>query len=394
MMGALARASAARTVALAAGGTGGHMFPAEALAGELLHRGIKVALLTDRRGRSFGDGLGQVSIHQISAGTLGGGVVDRAQGALRLAIGLFQARGILARLRPGAVVGFGGYPSVPTMLAASRAGRPTVLHEQNAVLGRANRLLAPHAARLAVSFPTVQTFDRIAADRIVFTGNPVRPAIAVVGQSLYPAPAPDGPLELLVLGGSQGARVFGRLLPAAMALLPAALRERIRLVQQCRPENLEAARSAYAGMAQPPELAAFFDDVPVRLARAHLVIARAGASTVAELTAAGRPAILVPYPFATDDHQSANARALDAAGGAWLMAECALTPQSLAERLQALLGDPATLSRAAQAARAAGRPDAAARLADMVMGLLPEDDAERRPSDIVRQAGAGRGVAA
>jgi UDP-N-acetylglucosamine--N-acetylmuramyl-(pentapeptide) pyrophosphoryl-undecaprenol N-acetylglucosamine transferase len=373
MMGAMAQRT--RTVALAAGGTGGHMFPAEALAGELVQRGIKVALITDSRGRGFGDRLKQVSVHQISAGQIGGGVVDRAQGALRLAIGLFQARGILARLRPGAVVGFGGYPSLPTMIAANRAGRTTVLHEQNAVLGRANRLLAPKAAKVAIAFPAIETFGRVEADRLVYTGNPVRAAIAAVGGTAYAPPHAGGPIELLVLGGSQGARVFGRVLPAAVALLPGALRSRIHLSQQCRPENLDEVRAAYAGLSLAPDLASFFDDVPARLARAHLVIARAGASTTAELTAAGRPAILVPYPFAMDDHQTANARALDAAGGAWLMPERALTPEALAARLTALLDDVPTLARAAAAARAAGRPDAAARLADMVMELLPEGDA-------------------
>jgi UDP-N-acetylglucosamine--N-acetylmuramyl-(pentapeptide) pyrophosphoryl-undecaprenol N-acetylglucosamine transferase len=370
------RRAGLRMVALAAGGTGGHMFPAEALAGELIARDVKVALITDRRGEVFGDRVKGVSVHQISAGVLAGGVVERAQGALRLAVGVFQARGILARLRPGAVVGFGGYPSVPTMLAASRAGIVTVLHEQNAVLGRANRLLAPRAVRIATGFPSIETFGRAAADKVVCTGNPVRAAIAAVGTVPYPAPEPGGPLRLLVMGGSQGARVFGRLIPAAVALLPEALRRRLIIAQQCRGENIEEARAAYACLPQAPELATFFHDVPERLASVHLVIARAGASTVAELGAAGRPAILVPYPFATDDHQAANARAVVEAGGAWLMPERTLTPESLAEQLRALLVEPAILASAAACMRAAGRPDATARLADMVIELLPENGAQ------------------
>jgi UDP-N-acetylglucosamine--N-acetylmuramyl-(pentapeptide) pyrophosphoryl-undecaprenol N-acetylglucosamine transferase len=363
------------TVALAAGGTGGHMFPAEALAGELLARGLTVALLTDRRGEAFGERVTGMSVHAISAGVLAGGVVQKAEGALRLAVGLFQARGILARLKPRVVVGFGGYPSVPTMLAASRAGIVTVLHEQNAVLGRANRLLAPRAARLATAFAKVETFDRVPPERMLHIGNPVRAAVIAVGTGPYPAVVADGPVRLLVTGGSQGARVFGRVVPAAVALLPEPLRRRLVIAQQCRQENLDEVRAAYAGQTPPPELSRFFGDLPERLAAANLVICRAGASTTAELTAAGRPAILVPYPFATDDHQSANARALAEAGGAWLMPERALTPESLAAQLRALLEDPVQLSKAAACARNAARPDAAARLADAVIELLPENGA-------------------
>ncbi|MBX6320550.1 MAG: undecaprenyldiphospho-muramoylpentapeptide beta-N-acetylglucosaminyltransferase [Rhodospirillaceae bacterium] len=357
------------------------MFPAEALAGELMAHSVAVALITDRRGEAFGKRLAGVSVHQVSAGMLAGGVVQKAEGALRLAVGLFQARAVLARLRPQVVVGFGGYPSVPTVLAAARTGIATVLHEQNAVLGRANRLLAPRAARLATAFARIETFGRVPPERIVYTGNPVRPAIAAVGADPFPTPTSDGPLNLLVLGGSQGARVFARVVPAAVALLPETLRRRLVIAQQCRPEDLEAARAAYAGQALEPTLSPFFDDMPARLAAAHLVIARAGASTVAELGAAGRPAILVPYPFATDDHQTANARALVEADGAWLMPERTLTPETLAARLRGLLLDPPALAHAAAAARGAGRRDAAACLARAVMEFLPEDGARPAPRE-------------
>lgn len=359
-------------VVLAAGGTGGHLFPAEALAAELLGRGLAVALVTDRRGRGFGDRLPAVAVHRISAGGLAGGsLIRRAEGALRLAIGLFQARGLLARLAPRIVVGFGGYPSVPTMLAAARAGLPTVLHEQNALLGRANRLLAAKASRIATSFPTLQGAEALDTRRVVFTGNPVRAAIAAVAQIPYRSIEPGGPIRLLVLGGSQGARVFGRVLPAAFALLSDDLRRRLVVTQQCRPEDIEATRDAYGRLALRHELATFFENVPELLAAAHLVIARAGASTVAELAAAGRPALLVPYPFAADDHQTANARAASEMGGAWLLPERVLTPGALAERLHSLVAQPGTLATAAACARAAGRRDAAARLADLVTATMP-----------------------
>jgi UDP-N-acetylglucosamine--N-acetylmuramyl-(pentapeptide) pyrophosphoryl-undecaprenol N-acetylglucosamine transferase len=279
------------------------------------------------------------------------------------------------------VVGFGGYPSVPTMLAASRAGIVTVLHEQNAVLGRANRLLAGRAARVATAFPKVETFGRVAPERMLTVGNPVRAAIIAVGTGPYPAVVADAPVRLLVTGGSQGARVFGRVGPAAVALLPEAMRRRLAITQQCRPENLDEVRAAYAGQTPAPELSAFFQDMPERLAAANLVICRSGASTTAELTAAGRPAILVPYPFATDDHQTANAQALAEAGGAWLMPERTLTPETLAAQLQSLLAEPHQLCRAAACARSVARPDAAARLADAVIELLPENGASHEPRE-------------
>jgi UDP-N-acetylglucosamine--N-acetylmuramyl-(pentapeptide) pyrophosphoryl-undecaprenol N-acetylglucosamine transferase len=358
-------------VVLAAGGTGGHLFPAEALAGELLARGLRAALITDRRGRGFGERLPGVPVHRISAGAMAGtGMLGRAEGALRLALGLFQARGLIARLAPSVAVGFGGYPSVPTMLAAARAGLPTLLHEQNAVLGRANRLLARRATMVAGAFPGLALPG---ATPLVVTGNPVRPAIAAVGMEPYRAPGCEAPLHLLVLGGSQGARVFSRVVPEALALLPPGLRARLVLAQQCRPEDLDQVRAAYERLGIAARLASFFEDIPALLAEAHLVVARAGASTVAELAAAGRPAILVPYPFAADDHQTANAESAGKAGGAWPVAERSLTAAALAERLAALAAEPAVLAAAAEAAGRTARRDAAERLADLVLDLLPQN---------------------
>ncbi len=349
-------------VLLAAGGTGGHMFPAEALAGQLLSRGYRVGLVTDRRGAGFGERLPAVEVHRISAGGLAGrDLASRLVALLHLAKGFFEARRLVARLRPLIAVGFGGYASVPTILAAARAGLPTLLHEQNAVLGRANRLLASRARAIATSFAETKA---LAGAKARFTGNPVRPAIAALAAKAYAAPGER--LGLLVLGGSQGARVFSALVPAAIGLLPVELRQRLAVSQQCRAEDLETARKAYGELGLSVELSTFFTDLPERLARAHLVICRSGASTVAELAAAGRPAILLPFPHATDDHQTANAQGFTAAGGGWLMPESEATPAKLAETLKALIEDPAVLVLAAHRAWKAVQPKAAERLADLV----------------------------
>jgi UDP-N-acetylglucosamine--N-acetylmuramyl-(pentapeptide) pyrophosphoryl-undecaprenol N-acetylglucosamine transferase len=357
-------------IVLAAGGTGGHMFPAEALARELLGRGLGVALVTDPRGHAFGDRLPGVTLHRVRAGRIGPGLVSKVVAFAEMALGTIEAGRLLRRLGPSAAVGFGGYPSVPTMLAAARQGVPTLLHEQNAVLGRANRLLAPRVKCIATAFPEVKSVRPAERGRIVETGNPVRPAIAAERNTPYPAPSAGGPFQILVLGGSQGARVLSEVIPAACAMLPEALRRRLRLMQQARAENIEAVRRAHAASGVAAELATFFDDVPARLARAHLVISRSGASTMAELAMIGRPAILVPYLHAADDHQTANARALEAAGGAWVMSQAVFTAAALAERLGTLMTAPETLARAAAAAHGMGRPDAARALADLVLAAM------------------------
>jgi UDP-N-acetylglucosamine--N-acetylmuramyl-(pentapeptide) pyrophosphoryl-undecaprenol N-acetylglucosamine transferase len=352
------------TIALTAGGTGGHVFPALALAEELCDRGHAVVFITDSRGGGFGDSAG-VAVHKISAGRLGPGVVGKARGVAELALGYFQARAILRRVVPNAVIGFGSYASVPTMYAAARMGLPTLIHEQNAVLGRANRSIARRVGRIATAFERVSHLPSGGAQKVVRTGNPVRPAIVALGVQPYPDPA-TGCLRILVLGGSQGATVFSRIVPAAVGDLPPDLRGRLIIAQQCRAADLETARAAYAKLSVQVELAPFFADVPERLAQTHLMISRSGASTVAELTAAGRPAILVPFPHATDDHQTANARALADAGAGWLVPDRDDAAASLAARLRALLAQPEALVKAAAAARALGAPDAAHRLADEV----------------------------
>jgi UDP-N-acetylglucosamine--N-acetylmuramyl-(pentapeptide) pyrophosphoryl-undecaprenol N-acetylglucosamine transferase len=358
-----------KRVILAAGGTGGHVFPAEALAEALLSRGVELALLTDRRGQAYGGTLGRLPTHALRAGGIAGrSPVARARAVIDLGIGVLQARHLLGKLRPAVAVGFGGYASIPGMVAAAWRGVPTVIHEQNAVLGRANRLLASRVSCIATSFAEVAFLPKTA--RVEMVGMPVRPAIAALAGTPAPTLTDDGPIELLVIGGSQGATVLSQVVPAALKALPAALKARLSISQQCRPADIEQARAAYADSGLKVELQTFFDDVPERLSRTHLAIARAGASTVAEFTAAGRAALLVPYPHAIDDHQTANAQALAEKGGAWLMPQDAFTAPALAARLESLFAQPRALEHAAACARAAGRPDAAAKLADLVISLL------------------------
>lgn len=358
----------ARTIILAAGGTGGHMFPAEALARELQNRGHRLVLITDKRGAGHGQTLATLETHVIRAGTVAGSnVANKVGGLMNVVAGVFQARALLPRLQPHAVVGFGGYPSLPTMLAAARLGAPAAIHEQNAVLGRVNRLIAPRVAAIALSFDRTERVETSA--RRVVTGNPVRPEVVALRNAPYKGPLGGGDIRLLVFGGSQGARVFAQVVPAALAGLDDTLRGRLRVVQQCRIEDLDAVRNAYADAGIAAELATFFDDLPRRMADAHLVVGRAGASTIFELAAIGRPALLVPLPHATDDHQTANANAFSETGAGWTISQAAFTPLDLIGRLNALLAVPHYLEQAAAAARRFGVPDAAKRLADLVEDL-------------------------
>tara|TARA_R110002072_G_scaffold27892_2_gene90403 strand:- start:4103 stop:5290 length:1188 start_codon:yes stop_codon:yes gene_type:complete len=369
-------------VVLAAGGTGGHLFPALALARVLRARGFQVVLATDQRGTGFGAELPEVTTYRISgAGVAGGSPLRKARSALLLGLGYLQSRRLLSRLRPQAVVGFGGYAALPTTLAAVHQGRRTLLHEQNQVVGRANRLVIGKASALATSFAQVAGLRPLEAAKVQVTGNPVRAEIAALAASPYPAVDASGPLQLLITGGSQGAAVFNDLLPAAITQLPPALRRRLRVCQQVRGGDAARLAALYDSGGVAHRLQSFFDDMPQRLSQAHLLICRAGASTIAELAAAGRPAILVPYPHATDDHQSGNARAFSEAGGGWLMPQATLTPASLADRLNELLNHPETLVRAAACARAFAQPQAAERLADLVCGVQPSNGpSDRHPN--------------
>jgi UDP-N-acetylglucosamine--N-acetylmuramyl-(pentapeptide) pyrophosphoryl-undecaprenol N-acetylglucosamine transferase len=356
---------------LAAGGTGGHLFPAEAVARLLVEGGGAVHLLTDRRADGFAAAVPGVTVDRVHAGRFGGGPLHAAYGLAELAVGIVQARRLLRRLMPAAVVGFGGYPSVPTMLAAAQLGLPTLIHEQNAVFGRANRLLAPRARRIATGFSQTAGLRPADRARAIHTGNPVRSAIRAVGADRYRPPDSRGPVEVLVTGGSQGARFFSEIIPPALALLPPEMRARLRLSQQARPEDRAAFSQAIENLGIAAEIETFFGDMPARLQRTHLVICRAGASTVAELAAAGRPALLVPYPHAMDDHQSANATQFALAGSGWVLPQSGLTPTILVDRLATLFADPTTLSAAAAAARHFAPDDAAGHLATLVQELVP-----------------------
>ncbi len=359
---------------LAAGGTGGHLFPAQALAEELLARKWRVVLATDRRGTNYPGALATIRRYELrSRGLAGAGWFGALRGMAELGIGLVQARDMIKGLTPDVVVGFGGYASAAPLMAAHHFGVPTLLHEQNAVLGRANRFLSRRATSIATSFEKTSGIAEALAGKVTLTGNPVRPGILALSDLPRPLPSAEGPTRVLVLGGSQGASVFSRIIPAALEKMPEYRRKALYLSQQCRPEDLERVKRAYARLGVSADLATFFDDMPARLAGNHLVISRAGASTVAEVRAVGIPAILVPYPYATDDHQTANARAVEDAGGAWLMPESAFTAEALASRLETLMMLPNTLNKATEAARQSARTDATQRLADLVGKLVGAD---------------------
>lgn len=368
--------------ALAAGGTGGHMTPAHALAEELEARGHDILLVTDYRGASVPGICPGARRVTLDSGRMASGLAGKLATGLRMGRNVLRARGILETARPAAVVGFGGFPAFSALAAARSMDIPICLHEQNAVLGRTNRLLAPGADSLALSYPDTQ---RLSAGQtpVTVTGNPVRAAVARLAATPYATPGEDGLVRLLVIGGSLGARVLSDVVPDALALLPPHLRTRLQVSQQCRDEDLARVRERYANAGVTAELQRYFEDLPERLHWAHLVIARAGASTLAELACAGRPVILVPLPAATDDHQTANARHFTEAGAGWLMPQPDFTAQSLAKRIHRLILTPEKLSEAATEARALGRPDAAARLADLVLriaGLAGEQTASPAPT--------------
>ena len=354
-------------ILLATGGTGGHVFPAQALAEDLAGRGWRLALLTDDRGATYSGVLGALETYRISAaGVSGKGLLSRAKAVVKLGLGYLQARRMIIALDPSVVVGFGGYPSVPTMLAASSLKRRTVIHEQNAVLGRANRLLASRMNTIALSFAHTTALKAGDKARGVVTGNPIRPEIAALHDAPYAPPEAGAPFRVVCVGGSQGAKVFGDIVPDAVALLPQAHRAGLGLALQVRPDQVDPVRARLAALGVTADIRPFFDTMPELLRAAHLVIGRAGASTTAELAASGRPSILVPYPHAIDDHQSANAARLCDAGGAWMMPQTNLTAEALAQRLAELMDNPGALVRVAEAARRVGIPDASRKLADLV----------------------------
>jgi UDP-N-acetylglucosamine--N-acetylmuramyl-(pentapeptide) pyrophosphoryl-undecaprenol N-acetylglucosamine transferase len=364
------------SILLAAGGTGGHLFPAFALAEELGRRGLAVDLVTDMRGDRYGTGFPARSVYQLPSATPGSKTnpIALARASFTLLRGILKARKLLGTLKPAAVVGFGGYPTIPPLVAARMLGVPSIIHEQNAVLGRANKALARHAAAIATSFRKTKKLDGPLTEKARFTGNPVRDAVIEAAKTPYPELEPGGPLRLLVFGGSQGARFFSEAVPPALATLPAPIRQRIKLVQQARPEDVAEVTAQMAAAGIDAEIAPFFKGLPQTMADSHLVIARAGASSVAELAVIGRPSILVPLPHSLDSDQLENATNLAESGGSWCIEQRELTPLRLATELGKLFEQPEKLSLAASRAQAQGQAGAVAQLADLV-----EDVIGRRP---------------
>lgn len=355
---------------LAAGGTGGHLFPAFALAEELGRRGYAVDLATDMRGDRYGTGFPARTVYKIPSATLASrSPVALARTSVTLARGIRVAWRVLGKVSPGVVVGFGGYPSFPPLIAARMRAIPTALHEQNAVLGRANRMLARRVDAIATSFATTRFLDDPLALKAHFTGNPVRASVIAAAATPYAVSSSEETLRLLVFGGSQGARVFADIVPSALASLPEPVRRRLELVQQAREEDLQRVVAAYAAAGIRATVRPFFQDLPERMAASHLVIGRSGASSVAELTVIGRPSILVPLPHALDNDQLQNATRLAESGGAWCIEQRDFSPGRLAAEIERLAGEPSQLAAAAAAAKRAGRPDAVERLADLVEEL-------------------------
>lgn len=354
-----------KTFVLMAGGSGGHLFPAMALAQELIRRGHTVELMTDHRAESYGGDFPARHIHIIPSATPSlSNPIKFAAGGFKIVHGIAVALGRLSKIKPHAVIGFGGYPTFPPFVAASVLGIPGILHEQNAVMGRANRALGRFADILAMSYDNTRFADTLNLEKVV-TGNPVRDKVRALAGTPYPPLDASGPLRLFVVAGSQGARAFSDIVPEAIRLLPDRMRQRLQIAQQCRAEDLDRVTETYRQLKVNVELATFFDDLPERVSRSHLMICRSGASTIADACVLGRPMIMVPLPGSLDADQKNNALVVDAAGGGWIAEQATLTPQTLASRLATLLSDPATLTKAADAARSLGQPRAVEKLADV-----------------------------
>mgnify|MGYP003592606032 CR=1 FL=1 len=372
-----------RHYVLAAGGTGGHLIPAFALAAELEARGHHVALITDARGAKLPGRPASLVSHVLPAGRIGKNPLHWPAGIEAILEGRRMALRLFDSFQPSAVIGFGGYPAFPALWAATSAGVPSVIHEQNAVLGRVNRFLAGRVDAIATSCREVDRLKAKHLSKVHLTGNPVRAEVLALREQPFPAFTADGLLRVLVTGGSQGASVLSEVVPDGLAMLPPALRSRLQVTQQCRAEDIEAVRDRYASHDIPAELGTYFEDMAERLADAHLFIGRAGASTIAELTAVGRPAILVPLPIATDDHQAFNTREIVAAGGARMIRQDRFTATELAKQIQAIAMNPETLASAAHGAWNCGYPNAARDLADLV-----ESFGGAPLMDVIRLAGA------
>lgn len=355
-------------ILLAAGGTGGHLFPAEALGHELRNRGWSVHLVTDKRAERFAGSFPADEIHVVPSATLGSkNPVAIAKSMLTLWKGLRAARKLMARIRPAAVVGFGGYPTIPPLLASTGLGIPSLIHEQNAVMGRANKALANRVQAIAGGF--LPDDGGKFSTKTVITGNPVRPAVLAASNSPYVPSTGNAPFNLVVFGGSQGAQFFSGAIPTALALLSEVERARLHLTQQARPDDRQQVDNCLMKLKMSADVSPFFADMAERIASAHMVISRSGASTVSELAVIGRPALLVPYPYALDHDQAANAQALVKAGGAKVVPQAELSPERLAKIISAAMNEPERMAQMASAARKAGHPNAAALLADLVVAI-------------------------
>lgn len=365
--------SVSRHFVLAAGGTGGHMVPAHAVAEELMQRGHHVALVTDERGAKIPGLFNDVAVHVLPAGRMQGGPMGWIRGLRAIREGREMARRMYGTFRPSVVCGFGGYPALPALLAALKEDIPTAVHEQNAVLGRVNRLLAHRVNAIATAYPDIERLSPKHLDKVHLVGNPVRAEVLALRDEEFPALSDESVFRLLVTGGSQGATILSSVVPEGLGLLPLSLRRRLQVSQQCRAEDIEKVRALYASLEIPADLATYITDMPEKLSWAHLVIARAGASTLAELTVAGRPAILIPLPSAMDDHQTANVRELVSCGGARAIRQSAFTPVELAKQMQKMAMEPGALQNAARRAWGCGRPNAARDMADLLesMGTAP-----------------------
>jgi UDP-N-acetylglucosamine--N-acetylmuramyl-(pentapeptide) pyrophosphoryl-undecaprenol N-acetylglucosamine transferase len=358
-----------RHFVLAAGGTGGHMIPAHALAEELVKRGHHVALITDARGAKIPGLFQGAQTHILPAGRITKNPLSWPGGVKSILSGRAMALQLFATFKPAAVIGFGGYPAFPALLAAHSAGIKTAVHEQNAVLGRVNRLVARRVTAIAASYPRIERLHEKYRGKTWLVGNPVREEVKALREQPFPLLTEDSIFRVLVVGGSQGATILSDVVPDGLAMLPVSLRRRLQVTQQCRAEDIDAVRAKYKELGIAADLATYLDDLPERLGWAHLMIARAGASTIAELTCAGRPAILIPLPSATDDHQTQNVREMVEAGGARAILQSNFTAKELAKQMQKLGLDPDALTNAAGRARSVGRPNATRDLADLVEGL-------------------------
>lgn len=353
-----------QTIILAAGGTGGHLYPAEALAQELLNRGHKIIIITDKRGNAFQKLSDKVHIDCVRAATFREGLVNKLKAAADIAIGILQAALLMKKYKPDVVIGFGGYPSYPTVFSAQKLGIATILHEQNAVLGKANVHLSAKAVKIAVSLPDTRGISSVNQSKVVVTGNPVRAAICAVREKPYQPPS--GSFNIFITGGSQGAVVFSEVVPEAMGLLPADIKSSLSVVHQCREADVALAERKYKAAGLKAEIKSFYNDMPERLGACHLFIGRSGASTVAEIAVVGRPAIFVPYPGHADQQQKYNAELISGRGGAWVMMQDEFKPEALSKKIEQLAKNPSMLENAATAARSCGQPEAVKRLADLI----------------------------